>query len=55
MSDLEQNIVNLLPLLSEEAKRKARFVLGDEQVVPKKGNQKFDVERANLIISKYLK
>ena len=55
MSELEQNIVNLLPMLSEEAKKKARFVLGQEPIKKKKSNDFFSEEKANLIISRYLK
>lgn len=55
MSELEQNIVNLLPTLSEEAKRKARFVLGQEPVNPKKRNQKFSEQKVDLILSKFFK
>ena len=36
ITELEQKIIELLPTLSEEAKRKARFVLGQDPVNPKK-------------------
>ena len=57
ISELEQKIIGLLPTLSEEAKRKARFVLGQKPVPvnPKKRDNLFDEERANLLLSRYLK
>jgi len=51
MSPLEQNIINLLPTLSNEAKDKARFILGEKKKVRKRKPVLTDDE-ARLIIQK---
>lgn len=51
MSPLEQNIINLLPTLSNEAKEKARFILGEKKKVTKR-KPVLTHEEARLIIQK---
>ncbi len=54
MSPLEQNIINLLPTLSDEAKRKARLVLGENPSFTQK-NEKISDEEVRLALYKTLK
>ena len=55
ITELEQKIIELLASLSEEAKRKARFVFRTRSSKTCKKNQKFLDEKANLIIGRFLK
>ena len=54
MIPLEQKILDLLPVLSEEAKNKARFILGTKPTKKKK-KQVLTQEEARLIIAKHVK
>ena len=47
MSPLEQNIINLLPTLSDEAKSKARLILGENPSFTK------PIKNSKQIISTY--
>ena len=57
MSPLEQNIINLLPTLSDEAKSKARFILGENPsfTKQKKTSNRLTKEQRRVIIRKALK
>ena len=57
MSPLEQNIINLLPTLSDEAKSKARFILGENPSFnkQKKTSNRLTKEQRRVIIRKALK
>lgn len=54
MIPLEQKILDLLPVLSDEAKNKARLILGTKPPKRKK-KQVLTNEEARLIVSKLLK
>ena len=57
MSPLEQNIINLLPTLSDEAKSKARLVLGENPSLTKKKKtrNRLTKEDSRVLIRKALK
>lgn len=56
MSPLEQNIINLLPTLSDEAKSVARLVLGDSpSFTHKKKKEILSKQEAVLLARKMLK
>jgi len=57
LSPLEQNIINLLPTLSDEAKRKARLVLGENPsfTKPIKNSNRLTKEDSRVLIRKALK
>ena len=57
MSPLEQNIINLLPTLSDEAKSVARLVLGDSPsfTKQKKTSNRLTKEHRRVLIRKALK
>ena len=50
MSPLEQNIINLLPTLSDEAKSKARFILGEN---PSSNQQEKNVTDEDVRVAMY--
>ena len=50
MSPLEQNIINLLPTLSDEAKSKARSVLGEN---PSSNQQEKNVTDEDVRVAMY--
>jgi len=52
MSPLEQNIIDSLHLLSDEAKAKARIVLGE---APSSDNISDDDEQVRVAVYKFLK
>ena len=57
MSPLEQNIINLLPTLSDEAKSKARFILGENPSFSKKkkNSNHLTKQEAVVLVRKMLK
>lgn len=55
MSPLENKILELLPLLSEEAKNRARFILGNKVVKKRKRLPIVDDAKINLMIMKSMK
>ena len=57
MSPLEQNIINLLPTLSDEAKSVARLVLGENPrfTKKKKTSNRLTKEQRRFFIRKALK
>lgn len=57
MSPLEQNIINLLPTLSDEAKTKARLVLGEDLsfTKKKKTSNHLTKQEAVVLVRKMLK
>jgi len=54
MSELEKNIINLLPTLSEEAKKQACLVLGVHPV-KKKTKKGLTIEEHRVLIRKAFK
>ena len=55
MSPLENKILELLPLLSEEAKNRARFILGNKVVKKRKRLPLISPEELRLKLLKYMK
>ena len=53
MLPLEQKIINLLPTLSERAKKEARFILGSNPIIKRRSS--IPIETARLDINKFLK
>lgn len=51
MSSLEENIINLLPTLSKEAKDRARIILGKTQknILPESRENRIEKAKINLL------
>ncbi|CAI8362064.1 MAG: Uncharacterised protein [Flavobacterium sp. SCGC AAA160-P02] len=52
MTTLEEKILDLLPILSDEAKNRARFILGTKPTKKRKRKQALTIEEARIIVRK---
>lgn len=55
MNPLEEKILDLLPILSDKAKNRARFILGTKPTKKRKKEPVITPEEARVIVRKFLK